>query len=511
LLLSILVKIYTSMHMKKIWQSISYLGTQKYTNSIDIRKIVLCNRINMLIIISMTFTFIVLRIHGYITNQPPGIASLKIVLIAINSIFCIVLVRYYYSNLSKLATAILPSFLFLYFPLFFNYIEEDSFITYPNFAIAASLVPLLIFSYSSEKVVYYISLVYCTLSVLLADYILLLLSPDSIEIKSIINENYLFFKMSSFITYLFINLIIFYLINLNRKAESNLEQNNMELIAALDNLNIAQKQLIQSEKMASVGILSAGVAHEINNPINFIYSGIQSLEENYNDLIHYNKEVTSLVQSELSEKTRMSIYQLNEKYDIEDCKTIIPQLIENIKTGSERTEAIVKSLRYFASFNDEALSYINLNDTIDITLEILKSRIAGSISIIKNYSTDIKLIKCFPVLFKQLIYNILTNAVDELDKGGVIVISTAVGFNERDIHSNDEYIKIGIKDSGKGIDNEDLDKIFLPFYTTKDVGKATGMGLAVCHNIIEKHNGRIFVNSKKGEGSEFFILIPTNL
>ncbi len=462
----------------------------------------------------MIIAFIVLRINGYIANSPPGIASLKIALIAFSSFCCIVLAGYYHNNLSKAGTAILPSFLFLYFPLFFNYIEEDSFIIYPYIAIASSIAPILIFSYKAEKVAFYISFVYCTLSVLFADSILLLLSPDTIVLKSIIIENYLFYKLASLIVYLFINLIIFYLVHLNRKAENNLEQNNTELIAALDNLNIAQKQLIQSEKMASVGILSAGVAHEINNPINFIYSGIQSLEENYKDFIQYINETSEIVYSELSEKTRQNISQISQKYCIDDCKTNIPQLIENIKTGSERTEAIVKSLRYFASFNDEALNFIILNDTIDLSLELLKNRIDGSISIIKNYTTEIRLIKCFPVLFKQLIYNILTNAVDavsELESGGEIVISTAIVRNHRDLASNIEYIKISIKDSGKGIDNEDFDKIFLPFYTTKEVGKGSGMGLAVCHNIIEKHNGRIFVYSKIEEGSEFLLLIPKNL
>jgi len=499
--------------MKKIWKSISNLGTGKYSHSGDIRNMKLCNRINMLIIFTMVLSLLVLRLHGYITNHPPGIASLKILLVITSSILNLLFARLYWNSLSKILTSTVPSFIFLYFPLFFNYIEEDSFINYPYFAICSSIIPILIFSYNREKSNYLISMIYCLLSVLFVDVILILLSPDSFHLKSVIISIYPFYKISSLFTFLFLNLSILYLKILNRNAEENLKLNNLELQGAIKELNKAQNQLIQSEKMASVGILSAGVSHELNNPMNFIYSGIQSLEENYNYFSKFVDEILILAEKESSEETKVKIDKLKEQNYFLDCINLIPGLIESIKTGSERAEDIVKELRYFASFDDQGFVYIDLNETIDLSLEILKNKISDKIIIKRNYEAGLKPLKCNSGSINQLITNILTNSIEAIESEGEIIISTSLLNSEKIIDHQlfGEHIKMSIKDNGIGIAEENINKIFLPFYTTKEVGKGTGMGLAICHNIIEKHSGKIIVRSEPSKGSEFQILIPTNL
>jgi signal transduction histidine kinase len=281
----------------------------------------------------------------------------------------------------------------------------------------------------------------------------------------------------------------------NKKAQEILSKQKNELEATLIMLTQAQAQLVQSEKMASLGILTSGIAHEINNPVNFINSGINGLQK-------VNRNILKILQ-----KYRETYYNLPANKEIEELEKNIdlPFLMEssskltnNIQTGVERTVSIVKSLRAFARSDEEEKMPINIHDSIDLALTILYNQYKYRIEISRQYG-ELPLITCFPGKINQVFMNILTNAIQAIPEKGNITIKTSI---------NDGFAKIAIIDDGTGISENIKSKIFDPFFTTKEVGKGTGMGLSIVFSIIEEHNGKIEVISEPGKGSEFFIKLP---
>ncbi len=272
-----------------------------------------------------------------------------------------------------------------------------------------------------------------------------------------------------------------------------------ELQKTLEDLRQAQTQLVQSEKMASLGQLVAGIAHEINNPVNFISAGVESLSRNLDEIKQvldiYHKVTVNNVVGKLTE-----IEELKKKIEYQEAIREINKLIESIKNGTMRTTEIVKGLRTFSRLDEDILKTADIHEGIDSTLILLRNKYKNRIEIEKNYGI-LPHIECYPGQLNQVFMNILSNAIDAIDNKGVIKISTSV-FKK--------CIRISIKDSGYGIPENLKDKIFDPFFTTKGVGKGTGLGLSISQGIIEKHNGCIEVQSKSGEGTEFIISIPVS-
>lgn len=251
---------------------------------------------------------------------------------------------------------------------------------------------------------------------------------------------------------------------------------------AYKKLEEAQAQLIQSEKMASLGQLTAGVAHEINNPINFVSANIKPLRRNFNEL------VDSIVNNrEIDEKD------LNE--NIEETN----QLLAGIEEGANRTIEIVKGLRNFARHEEHAKKKVNLNEGIESTLLLLNYQLSENKIEVEKSLGNLPEVECFSGEINQVFNNILNNSIEAIGNNGKIFISTS--------HEN-KIVKISFKDTGKGMSGETIKKVFDPFFTTKDVGKGTGLGLSVSFGIIEKHNGRIEVSSEVGKGSEFVVWLP---
>jgi signal transduction histidine kinase len=270
-----------------------------------------------------------------------------------------------------------------------------------------------------------------------------------------------------------------------------------ELLKTLENLKHAQTQLVQSEKMASLGQLVAGIAHEINNPVNFISAGVDSLTTNLEEIRQvldiYHKITTSNVAEKLKE-----IEDLKEKVEYRVAIREINKLIESIKNGTNRTTEIVRGLRTFSRLDEDILKMADIHEGLDSTLILLHNKYKNRIEIIENYA-DLPLIECYPGQLNQVFMNLLSNAVDAIEDKGKIFITTSV---------LDEFVQISIKDTGQGIPENIMEKIFDPFYTTKGVGKGTGLGLSISQSIIEKHNGSIKVKSEKRKGTEFIISLP---
>lgn len=282
------------------------------------------------------------------------------------------------------------------------------------------------------------------------------------------------------------------------KQKQLIEIKNRVLNDTMDNLKDAQSQLIQSEKMASLGQLTAGVAHEINNPINFVSANIKPLKDDLADLIKCIRLYKQTVKEKGLENEFEEVEKFNAQTDIEYVLTEVNDLLKGIEEGASRTSEIVKGLRNFSRIDQHDVKKANLNEGVESTLTLLHSTYRDRIEIIKEYG-NIPEIECFPGQLNQVFMNLLSNAVQAIKGEGKIFIKTFTRENN---------VIISIKDTGPGMTEEIKSKIFDPFFTTKEVGKGTGLGLSISYGIIEKHNGKMEVFSSPGEGAEFIITLP---
>ncbi|GAB4231239.1 MAG: hypothetical protein Tsb0034_03440 [Ekhidna sp.] len=288
-----------------------------------------------------------------------------------------------------------------------------------------------------------------------------------------------------------------------RRDARKLNQQKEELKELLDELQSAQNQLVQSEKMASLGTLTAGIAHEINNAINYVYSGIHVLDSKFAELKPIMQNLKGISEGDQNLEGKVQEI-LKQKDDIEydSYESVVDTMIRSIRVGAERTINIVKGLRTFSHAQEESMSEIDIHEDIDVALLFLKNKI-GNITIETDLANELPTMYGYSGQVGQAILNIIGNAIDACGdkKDGKINIRTQL---------NNDKIEIYIKDNGSGIKQEDLDKIFDPFYTTKKIGEGTGLGLSITYGIIEKHNGTITVESTLNEGTEFKIELPLN-
>ncbi len=262
-----------------------------------------------------------------------------------------------------------------------------------------------------------------------------------------------------------------------------------KMTEAFEQLKSAQSKLVESEKMASLGVLTAGVAHEINNPVNFISGGIQSLQENYNEIEILLKDLLAYHENQSNE--------LWEKISVRKAELALDKLLPevedlfmSIRNGAKRTTDIVKGLRNFSRLDETDMKKAKLEEGIDNTIILLNNKFKNKIDILKEYG-DTPEIMCFPGQLNQVFMNILYNAADAISLHGEIKVKTWV---------ETDTLKISIKDNGSGMPEEVRSRIFEPFYTTKEVGKGTGLGLSISYGIIEKHKGTIEVKSIERKG-----------
>ncbi len=277
-----------------------------------------------------------------------------------------------------------------------------------------------------------------------------------------------------------------------------LEGKNSELQQAYAELQKSHSKILQQEKMASIGQLAAGVAHEINNPMGFISSNLGTLRKYAGKLGAFIRELsdaTGQLNSEGAEdRLKERRKQLKIDYILEDIEPLILESLE----GAERVKRIVQNLKSFSRVDQAEYKHVNIIECIESTLNIVWNELKYKTTIEKEYG-EIPLTKCYPQQLNQVFMNLLVNASQAIEKQGVIKIKTWNG---------DGMINVSISDTGHGIPEEKVGKIFDPFFTTKGVGKGTGLGLSICYEIVEKHNGEITVNSKTGEGTTFTVKIP---
>ncbi|MBX2865081.1 MAG: PAS domain S-box protein [Leptolyngbyaceae cyanobacterium MAG.088] len=293
-----------------------------------------------------------------------------------------------------------------------------------------------------------------------------------------------------------------------------LSQTNEQLSNTLKKLQQAQGWLIQQEKMSSLGQLVAGVAHEINNPISFIHGNLDHIQDYIEDLIKLVQKYHKYYPSPAEE-----IQVVAKKIELDFILEDLPKVLSSMQMGSDRICEIVLSLRNFSRLNEAKIKAVDIHKGLENTLTILNHRLKPSpkrpaIQVIKEYSNDLPLVECYAGLLNQVFMNILANAIEAIDEmgpddnplmqgkgGGQITLKTSL--------IDHQWVRISIADSGPGIPSAVQQQIFNPFFTTKPVGKSTGMGLAISYQIVtEQHGGKLECFSSRDQGTEFVLQIP---
>jgi len=299
------------------------------------------------------------------------------------------------------------------------------------------------------------------------------------------------------------------IIEQNENLEEKVRLRTEELNQILGELRQAQSQLVQVEKMASLGQLTAGIAHEINNPINFVKSNISPLKRDINDvleIVQAYQETHGIDEEGIKDKL-LKAKALEEELELDFLKEEMEQLLEGIIDGANRTAEIVNGLKTFSRLGESDYKKADIHEGIESTLMVLNEIIEGNVQVEKEYG-DFGEINCLPGKLNQVFMNILENAVHatdqnkELGKERKLKIKTGIVGDK---------VEIRISDNGKGMPEKVRSQIFDPFFTTKDVGEGTGLGLSIVYSIIENHMGKITAESEVGKGTCFIISIPKKL
>lgn len=288
----------------------------------------------------------------------------------------------------------------------------------------------------------------------------------------------------------------------NAMLESKVQERTRELQASNDHLKRTQSQLVNAEKMASLGQLTAGIAHEINNPVNFIASNIPPLRRDLADVLEVLQGYRSLDRDEV--RPAVSALRAREaELDLDGSIAELGDIVRSIEEGAERTAEIVRGLRNFSRLDEDDLKLADLNEGLRSTLTVLTNQLRETADLRLEFG-ELPAVECHPGKLNQVFMNILNNAVQAIAsckdrRRGTITVRTA---------RIDDRVHIAIADDGPGMTEAVLAKVFDPFFTTKDVGEGTGLGLSIAYSIVEKHGGRITVESLPGAGTTFHITLP---
>jgi two-component system NtrC family sensor kinase len=281
--------------------------------------------------------------------------------------------------------------------------------------------------------------------------------------------------------------------------ERELQQRHAELRQAYLRLNGTQEKLLQSEKMASIGQLAAGVAHEINNPIGYVHSNLGSLQEYLRSLFTVIEAYERALRAPDPKASILEIDDIRSRLDIDFISRDLPQLMAESREGIERVTRIVRDLKDFSySGRDESWKLADLHAGLESTINIIWNELKYKVTLERQYG-ELPMVECLPSELNQVYMNMLLNAGHAVAERGHIVVSSGVSGDE---------VWVEFKDNGAGISPELRQRIFDPFFTTKPVGSGTGLGLSISYGIINKHHGRIDLDSTVGEGSRFRIILP---
>lgn len=272
------------------------------------------------------------------------------------------------------------------------------------------------------------------------------------------------------------------------------ESDQPEVVEMQVQLQVLKEQLLQSEKLASLGQLAAGVAHEINNPIGYVSSNMKMLAEYSNSLINLVK----LLSQHVEDGARTTLL---DNFDFDYVCADLPKLVQESEQGLQRVVEIIRDLKDFSHIEDAEFIEADLHHGIHSTLNLVSNELKYKAEVVKDFA-DLPKVNCIPSQLNQVLLNLLLNAAQAIEQNGTIQIST--GFD-------DNWVWFKVSDNGKGMNEAELSRIFEPFYTTKPKGEGTGLGLPLSRSIVEKHRGVIDVSSTPDSGSCFTVKIPRQL
>ena len=277
-----------------------------------------------------------------------------------------------------------------------------------------------------------------------------------------------------------------------------LQAEKSEQARLIRKLEDAQAQLLQSEKMAAIGQLAAGVAHEINNPVGYVYSNFSSLEGYVGDLFKLIETYRTVAAEHRDAALRAQLEQASQALDYDFLHEDMAALVRESRQGLERVKQIVQDLRDFSHIDSGDWQLVDLHKGLDSTLNVIWNEIKFKAEVVKDYG-ELQLVQCLGSQLNQVFMNLIINAAHAIDKQGTIWLETGM---------QDDWVFVRVRDSGAGIAPEHLTRLFEPFFTTKPVGQGTGLGLSVSYSIVAKHHGRLEVESEPGKGAAFTVWLP---
>ena len=302
------------------------------------------------------------------------------------------------------------------------------------------------------------------------------------------------------------------------ELDDELRRKNIELAelnATLEEqVKVQSAMLFQSEKMASIGILAAGVAHEINNPIAFVRSNLETFADyssGFKKLLQGYQEMAAVVVAGNLDEAGRCIEALREQEELEQTDFALADLTEMITEsleGTAKISNIIKDLRYISRDDHEVISYVNVNKSLDAVLTLIEHKLDGRIALDKHYA-KIPEIACYPQQLSQVFMQIMLNAIQAIKFSGTITIKTRELIEGR--RRSDNRVVVTITDDGCGIGEDDMKKVFDPFFTTQEVGSGTGLGMSISHDIVKAHQGVIQVASEIGVGTTFTVQLPVDI
>ena len=281
------------------------------------------------------------------------------------------------------------------------------------------------------------------------------------------------------------------------RTEELLRREKKEQQVLITRLEEAHNQLLQSEKMASIGQLAAGVAHEINNPIGYVNSNLGTLRQYVDDLLKL-LNAYERYETELGTESRQAVSSIKQAIDVAYLREDLEILLVESLGGLQRVKRIVQDLKDFSHVGDTKMQWANLENGLDSTLNVVWNELKYKAEVVKDYG-HLQDIECIPSQMNQAFMNLLVNAAQAIHEHGVITVRT---------RQLEEHVCVEISDTGSGIPKEIVNRIFDPFFTTKPVGTGTGLGLSITHGIVRKHHGRIEVESEPAKGTTFRLIVP---
>lgn len=291
-----------------------------------------------------------------------------------------------------------------------------------------------------------------------------------------------------------------------QQRTNDLENTLDELNEAYETLKEAQSQLVSNEKMASLGQLTAGIAHEINNPINFISGSIAPLSRDVKDIIELFESTDQRAKLSLTKEEYEQVEALKQELEYDFLKTEIDDLLTGMEEGSRRTVSIIRGLKTFSRVDESDTKSIDIKEGIESTLVLINNSLKNQIEVKKDYG-KLPMVECYAGQMNQVFLNIINNAAQAIKSEKDRTEKGTIWISTRHLEEQDK-VQISIRDNGPGIPEEIKDRIFDPFFTTKPIGQGTGLGLSICYNIVEKQGGTLEVNSSNGKGTEFIITLP---